>query len=270
MKAILGLYDASLGAQGNETSGKAIIARQKEGDVSTFHFIDNLSRAIEHGGRIMIDLIPTVYTEGRMVRVLGADMKTASSVQLGGPMPQIGEKGRIEQRPADLFAASGQAPMGAICDLGRGKYDLTVETGPSYGTRREEAAEQMSNLITAFPQAAPVLGDLIAKNLDWPDADEVAKRLQALLPPQLQGNGAPQDPMQSPQVQQLVQAGQQHIQEITQQAQGLAQENQTLQMQLTAAKQDQANKARELDIKAYEAETARIQAQKPEPLRAVA
>src|SRR5205807_7540548 len=108
IKAIIGLYNASLGDSGNEVSGRAILARQREGDVSTFHFIDNLSRAIEHGGRILIDLIPLVYTGNRIVRVLGPD-DVAANVPLN------------------------------VCDLGRGKYDLTVETGPSCTTRRVAA-----------------------------------------------------------------------------------------------------------------------------------
>src|SRR5204863_4455815 len=78
MKSIMGLYDASLGARSNETSGRAIMARQREGDVSTFHFIDNLSRAIRHGGRILLDLIPKVYSTERMVRILGEDLAPAS------------------------------------------------------------------------------------------------------------------------------------------------------------------------------------------------
>ena len=125
----------------------------------TFHFIDNLSRAIEHAGRILIDLIPLVYKGERMVRVLGAQ-GVASSVKLNVPVP----------------VADGQGSMlSHVYDLSRGKYDLTVETGPSFTTRREEAASQMTELIRAYPAAAPVLGDLLAKNLDWPDADVIAK-----------------------------------------------------------------------------------------------
>jgi hypothetical protein len=141
MKAILGMYDASLGAQGNETSGRAIIARQKEGDTSNFHFIDNLSRAIEHGGRILINLIPTVYSGARMIRVLGRDNR-ASAVQLGQPMAVKGADGQPATDEAGL-------PLTRICELGRGKYDLSVETGPSYASRRQETADQILQMIQA-------------------------------------------------------------------------------------------------------------------------
>jgi len=153
LKSIMGLHDASLGARSNETSGKAILARQREGDVSTFHYIDNLSRAIRHAGRILIDLIPKVYSTQRMVRILGPD---------GVPA---------------LVQVNGEGGGGRVFDLGVGRYDLTVRAGPSFASRREEAASQMIELIRAFPPAAPLIGDLLAKNLDWPGADEVARRL---------------------------------------------------------------------------------------------
>lgn len=153
LKSIMGLHDASLGARSNETSGRAILARQREGDVSTFHYIDNLSRAIRHAGRILIDLIPKVYSARRMVRILGPD---------GAPA---------------LVEVNGEGGGGRVFDLGAGRYDLTVRAGPSFASRREEAASQMIELIRAFPPAAPLIGDLLAKNLDWPGADEVAHRL---------------------------------------------------------------------------------------------
>jgi hypothetical protein len=208
MKAIIGIYDASLGARSNETSGKAIMARQREGDVATFHFIDNLSRAIRHTGRILIDLIPKVYSDERVIRVLGED-GSPKSVKVNGqePAPVIGKDGKPE------VDDQGNQMM-ALHDLTAGKYDLTVTTGPSFTTRREEAAMQMTEFVRAFPAAAPVIGDILAMNLDWPGADEIAERLKKINPA-LQGQGIP------PEVQQMIQEGQQAIQELTQKVQAL-------------------------------------------------
>ena len=217
MKSVLGIYDASLGARSNETSGRAILARQREGDVSTFHFVDNLSRAIAHAGLVLIDLIPHVYEPGRIVRVLGPEDQV-SRAQLG-PLPEGQAKA---EGVADVF------------DVSAGKYDVVVQAGPSFTTRREEAAAQMTEMIRAHPAIAPLIGDLLAKNLDWPHADEIGRRLAAMLPPQVQG--------QNPQVQQLQQAVQQ------------------LQQKLVELQTDHTQKGRELDIKAYEAETKRIEA----------
>ncbi len=244
MKAVIGLYDASLGAQSNEISGVAISARQREGDVSTFHFIDNLSRAIEHGGRVLIDLIPHVYSGERTIRTLGAEGEQQPPVPLGTPTPVPGPDGRPMAGPL--------GPITRTWDLSVGKYDLTVETGPSFTTRRQEAATQMTELVRAFPQAAPVVMDLIAKYQDWPGADEIARRLRAMLPPQVQGL----DPN--------VAQAQQQTQALRQQA---SQQIGQLQAQLQAATQrlqqleaDQAAYGRKLDIDAFRAETERMKA----------
>lgn len=230
MKSIIGMYDASLGARSNETSGVAINARDRQADTSTFHYIDNLARAIAHGGRILLDLIPLIYTEKRIIRVLGPQKAQMATVQLNTPTAPLGPN----YQPVQQMDQDG-VPITHIYDLARGKYDLTVETGPSFATKREEAAEQMIELIRAYPPAASVLGDLLAKNLDWPDADEVAKRLQSIIPAAQQGD---------PQQQQMVQGLQQQVQQLT-----------TTLQQMQA---DNALKSRELDIKAFEASTKRM------------
>jgi hypothetical protein len=239
IKAIVGLYDASLGARSNETSGVAINARKTEGDVSTFHFIDNLSRGIRHGGRIVLDLIPKVYTPGRVVRILGLD---------GTPKPaQIGQGGQ-QTNPE-----TGE--LVRLYDLSAGKYDLTVSAGPSYTTRREEAAQQMTELIRAYPPAAPIIGDLLAKNLDWPGADEIADRLKAMLPPQLQGQGADGKPPAPETVQ-----AQQQAQQATQAAQQLQQQLAMMQQQIQSLEQDKSIAHQKANTDQFKAETERATA----------
>ncbi|MBV9883079.1 MAG: hypothetical protein JO276_08730 [Sphingomonadaceae bacterium] len=248
MKAITGIYDASLGARSNETSGRAILARQREGDVSTFHFIDNLSRAIRHGGRILLDLIPKVYGTERIVRILGEDLAPAAVkvAPTGQPVTeQTDEAGRIVSR---------------IYDLGAGKYDLTVSSGPSFTTRREEAALQMEAFIQKVPQAAPLIGDLYAEALDWPLADRIGERLKLLLPPQLQEGGGP--PLVPPQLLQQIQQGMQVIQQQGQQLQQAQQRIHALEQGAALKGRELELKARSLEIKGFEAETARIEAER--------
>jgi hypothetical protein len=226
MKAIIGIYDAGLGSRSNETSGKAIMARQRESDTSTFHFIDNLNRSIRHTGRILIDLIPHVYTGERVIRVLGGDDgKEPKNVTIGDASQQIEGVERIY-------------------DLSAGKYDLTVDTGPSFTTRREEAANQMIELLRAFPQAAPFIGDMLAKNLDWPGADEISKRLKIMLPPQLQNEDGP-TPKEA-QMQQTIEQGMQMMQQMQQRIQEL--------------ETDKSLEVRKLDIDGYKAESDRLKA----------
>lgn len=199
MKSVIGLYDASLGAKSNETSGRAIMARQREGDVSTFHFTDNLNRAIRHTGRILIDLIPHVYSGERIIRVMGEDGKPENK-QLNKEYQQTDPK-------------TGQ-PVMALHDLSAGKYDLTVTTGPSFTTRREEAAFQMTEMMRALPASAPILGKHLAKNLDWPGADEIAEELEQM--------GQPQIP---PELQQQIEEGQAEIARLTEENQKLKTDN---------------------------------------------
>lgn len=177
LKDIMGIYDASLGAKSNETSGRAIMARQKEGDVSTFHFIDNLARSIRQVGAILIDLIPHIYSKPRIIRILGED-GTPSNVPINQPIT-VDEKGQpIKQEELE----NAKNAINRVYDLTIGKYDLVVAAGPSYNTKREEAAYQMTEFVRAYPAAAPVIGDLLAKNLDWPGAEEVAERLREVNP----------------------------------------------------------------------------------------
>lgn len=176
LKATTGIYEASLGEQGNEKSGKAIMARQREGDVGTFEFRDNLNASVEHTGRILIDLIPIIYDTQRMVRILGedgeedfAEINKPEVDEMGQPVldPQTGQP-RVEN------------------DLKAGEYGVFVRSGPSYTTRRQEAAESMMQFVQTAPQSAQMVLDLIAKNMDWPGADQFAERFKKMLPPQIQ------------------------------------------------------------------------------------
>jgi hypothetical protein len=204
MKSILGIYDASLGARSNETSGRAIMARQREGDVSTFHFIDNLSRAIKYAGRCLIDLIPAVYDKPRMLRVLGED----------GSVRNVAVNGQPDE-------------YGQVYELARGKYDLVVDTGPSFTTKREEASNFLLETIRANPATSPLLMDVAVRNMDFPEAEKVAKRFAAMLPPAIQKiegqEGAPQEVIanQLAQAQMQIQQMQEALQSAQMQAQQL-------------------------------------------------
>lgn len=215
MKSIMGIFDASLGARSNETSGKAILARQREGDVGTFNFIDNLSRAMRYAGRVIIDLLPSVYNTERVIRVIGEDGSN-KSVTINGEYNDHG--------------------VSKLHDLTLGKYDVTVETGPSFTTQRQESANQMMELLRSFPQAAQYIGDLVAKNLDWPGADKIADRLKLLLPPQIQKAEAQQGI--PPEAQAMIASMDAQMQQMHQQMQEGMKYIQQLQGENSSLKQD--------------------------------
>lgn len=177
LKSTTGIYDASLGNKSNETSGKAIMARKAEGDVATFNYVDNLSRALRFLGVQLLDLIPRIYDTARIVRIVHED-GTHEPVQINQP----------------FMEGEGQNAVQKIYDVTTGKYDVVVNTGPSFQTKRVEAQESMGQLVQSFPEVMHVAGDLIVKNFDWPGAADIADRLKKMLPPQLQDQEGQQIP----------------------------------------------------------------------------
>jgi hypothetical protein len=182
IKAITGIYDASLGARSNETSGVAINARKVEGDTSTFNFPDNVARAINHTGVILLDVIPKVYSQDRIIRVLGED-EVPETKALGSEMeimdPETGQpQMEPEIDPNTDLPTGNMVPMTKILDLTVGKYDVSVQTGPSYTTRRQEAQQHMTEIFRSVPDAATAALDLYMKFTDMPGADELAKRFK--------------------------------------------------------------------------------------------
>lgn len=219
IKSVMGIYDAAMGARSNETSGRAILQRQRESDTATFNYIDNLSRAIKHAGRILVDLIPKVYNTPRIIRVIYEDGENESVPinQAFTPDPQKSQQSRIYEAGKEQESVDG---LTRIFDVTTGKYDVTCEVGPSFSTKREEAANQMIELGRMFPPMMQVAGDLLVKNLDWPGADDIAERLKLMLPPQVQGQ-SPQVAQMQQQMQQMDQMAKQAVGQLQQQLQQL-------------------------------------------------
>lgn len=187
LKATTGIYDAALGARSNETSGVAIARRNQQAQTSNFHFIDNLTRSLKHAGRILVDLIPKVYDTARAARIIGED----------------GEQKIV--RINEEFQEGGET-RGYF--LSRGKYDVTVDVGPSYTSKRQEAAQSMIELSKSIPQLGQAAPDLIVKTFDFHGVQELADRLKKILPPGLADDPKNKKPL-PPEVQaQMAQMGQ--------------------------------------------------------------
>lgn len=168
MQTIIGLHDASLGRESNEKSGKAIIARQNQGSTSTFQFPDNLGRALEQMGRLIVEAIPQLYDTQRVLRVRFPD----------------GSEDFVEINQTAIDRTTGESFL--LADIAFGKYDVTLETGPSYATQRQEAADLQLELLKVLgPDKASNIVHLIVKNLGVPGSDEVAAVLRKMLPDQL-------------------------------------------------------------------------------------
>jgi hypothetical protein len=163
IKRTTGIYDASLGARSNETSGRAILARKEESQNATSVYSDNMVKAITQTGCILVDMIPRIYDTQRVVRVLGED----------------GQE-KMETINAMMMSQDGPVP---VHDMRIGKYDVNVSVGPSYSSKREEARSGMEEFFRVNPAAAALLSDLYVKTQDWAEADRAAERLRKTLPP---------------------------------------------------------------------------------------
>jgi hypothetical protein len=237
IKASTGQYNASLGMSSNERSGKAILARQREGDVGTYHYGDNLARGVRHIVRQLVDLIPKVYDTQRVARIIGIDGNT-DMVKLNPDQPEAVKK--IMQD--DILIEK-------IYNPSVGKYDVVVATGPGYATKRQEALEAMAQLLQGNPQLWQVAGDLFVKNMDWPGAQEMAKRFAKTIDPKLMEDGD-----KSPELQMAEQQMQAMGQEMEQMHQMIQNVGKSIEVQ------EQQRKDFEAEVKMYEAETKRIAA----------
>jgi hypothetical protein len=237
IKSATGQYNASLGMTSNERSGKAILARQREGDIGTYHYVDNLARAIRHIGRQLVDLIPKIYDTERIARIIGEDGEP-DTVKMN-PMQEEPVK-RITDQEGNLIEK--------IYNPAVGKYDVRVITGPGYATKRQEALESMAQLLQGNPQLWQVAGDLFVKNMDWPGAQDLAKRFKKTIDPKVLADD--DDPALAAANQQM-QAMQAEMENMFQMLQNVNQSMEARDLEI----KEQANQ-----IKAFDAETKRISA----------
>lgn len=187
-------YDPSLALHGPEQSGKALLLRRENSDQANFGFQDNMNRAVRHGARIMLSMIQRVMDVPRIVRILNPD-GTKDTVQLGKPTYYKGAKKTF--------------------DLTVGEYDISASAGPSYDSKRKEAAASIMSLVQSFPPLMQFCGDLLVRDMDWPQSQAIADRLKKMLPAQLQDPADGQEPIPA-QAQQTLANQDQMIQKLTQ------------------------------------------------------
>ena len=238
IKGTTGQYDASLGMAGNERSGKAILAREKQGDVGTYHYVDNLARAIRHITRQIVDMIPKIYDTQRIARIIGVDGEV-SMVKFNPAQPE----------PVKEIRDQMGALIEKVYNPSVGVYDVMVTTGPGYMTKRQEALDAMSQILQTNPQLWSVAGDLFIKNMDWPGAQEMAARFKKILDPKVLSEGD-----QSPEMM----AAQQQMEAMTQEMNRMTDIIQNVQD--SVAQREVDIKEYKAQVDAYDAETKRISA----------
>lgn len=176
MKAATGIYTAALGQPSSEQTGKAINARVGQSQLNNAHFNFNLGIAYKHVGRVLLSAIPYIYDTPRVVRIMGD----------GGDFETVEVNKKLQTEGVEKFY-----------DLTVGMYDVYIDAGPAFATRRREAVDALLSWNQTFPQLSQIGGDLVASAMDWSGSRELSMRLKKMLPPEINGgNINPQQLMQ--------------------------------------------------------------------------
>jgi hypothetical protein len=196
---------------------------------------------------ICLELFPRIYDAAQLTRIIGEDGES-EQVMINRPTQ---DKSGIER----------------YYDVRVGQYDLVVSSGPSYATQRQEAAERINGLVSAYPGVMAVAGDYLVQNLDMPHSQEIAARLKTQVPPAALAateSGRPEDQVASLQAQvaqltQAVQALNQYAQQAEGQVQMATTEVQRLTLLLSNKENELRLKGRELDLQQHELDLKRLQ-----------
>lgn len=158
IKAVIGIYDASLGARSNEQSGRAILARQAQGDVATLHFTKALDRAVRVEGMILADLCLKLYSQAQWIQIANED-GTVDQQEIGAMIRlRDGKKVKAELIP--------------------GAFGVVVKSGPTWSSRQEQTAEVLSQLAQSSPLIGQIAPDLLAQAADLTSGDAIGDRLR--------------------------------------------------------------------------------------------
>lgn len=196
IKQTTGLFDSSLGAAGNATSGKQELAQQKQGNVTNAHYMDNFFRSLRHAGRCIVDMLPNYYDSERLLLCMGED-------------------GSITSEYINKWDETAQK---FINDVTVGEYDIAVIPGPSYATMRAEAADAMIQFGQSWPKLMDIAGDKVVKAMNWPGAEEIAERIERTIPAEIKNDPADGQPVIPPEAQQQIDQLKQQVQQLAQEA----------------------------------------------------
>lgn len=190
-----GVFDAQLGERSNVVSGRGLSEQQSQGATSNYLFVDNLKSGLEYCGRVLIDWFPSIYDQERVVRTIGLE----------------GDAGNETINQQQINPIMGITEV--LNDITVGKYDVVIEAGPAFASRRKEAVDGMIKFMQAMPQLGSLIADLAVKNMDWPGADEIAARLKRALPPAITNDPDSPEGQQAAQQAQQQQSQQQGMQQ---------------------------------------------------------
>lgn len=216
--------DAALGnASPNSRTKGGTLALQQQSEAANSNWLDNQAElSMTYEAKVVLSGIPYYYDRpGRVAMILGREDKDAKMIMLNRPFKMAGGRPQAvpyrtpeEQQAARAAAADPNDPT-EFYDLLEGQYGTTVQIGKGYKSRVDQGADELGQLFQAEPELFKILGDIYLRFRDFPGHEEAAERIKKLLPPQLQEQGADQDPkLQLEQAKQALQQMQARLQEL--------------------------------------------------------
>lgn len=169
---ILNMHAPQMGQEVSQQSGVAIGLLQRQSDTAQFHFQDNINKTIRHSARVLIGLFPILYDTEMVRRIIGADGES--------------ELVKLNAQPENQDEQS-KAINGVLNDMSLGRFDIRMDTGPSFNTQREQSFTLMMQLVQSNPSLFNIVADLIIMNSPLLNSKEIAERVKMLVPPQALG-----------------------------------------------------------------------------------
>jgi hypothetical protein len=191
----MGRFEANLGQEGNDTSGKHLAYRAIQGAGPADVYRYNLKKAMETTGRIIIEALPNIFDEERGVTIENRD----------GTFEEV----VINKREFD-FANMKWAYNIDMSSIGR--WDVSIDVSPSVAVLDQIERNLILQMMSLDPsgQTYTLLAPIFAKTIKTPHSKEMEARLQFLVPPQILAaeQGKQYNPPPNPQAEMMQQMAQ--------------------------------------------------------------
>ncbi len=126
-------------------------------DMASFIYLDNMAKSLKRAGEVWLSMAREVYGSEREVRVVNED--GTDDIALMNTQVVDSQTGRVV----------------ALNDLSTGRYDVTVDVGPSYTARRDATVSVMTNVLSTMLPNDPMrhaIQGIILDNIDGEGLDD--------------------------------------------------------------------------------------------------
>ncbi|TGB34392.1 portal protein [Burkholderia thailandensis] len=174
LAALLQIVDSSIKElTGNQEQGEQVVSNisdalmervQAKVDMMAFIYMDNMAKSMQRSGEIWLGMAREIYDEEkRRVTTIGHD----------------GTRGKATLKEPRLV--DGATTI--VNDLGKGKFEVTVDVGPAFKSRRDATVRKLVDMLKFIqdPQTNQIVVSLILTNMDGEGLDDLQEFLRMQL-----------------------------------------------------------------------------------------